>query len=102
MPVFTSSGWLMVCWYLTLAHVGQPFSRLLQVTQARVNRAIGVAGQLPAVLVTQARPGQTLVLRTGGGVAQTDAVLWDASTNTNIFNQQPGLNLTTTNILGSI
>lgn len=97
----------MGCWYLTVAHVGQLFSSLLQVTQTQVNRPVGVAGHLAAVLVTWARSGQTLVLRTVVGVAQADAVLWDASTNTNIFMgvqlyQQPGLNLTTTTILGTI
>lgn len=74
-----------VCWYLAVAHVGQPLSSLLQVTQTGVNHAIGVAGQLATVLVTGARSSQTLVLRTVRGVAQTDTVLWDAPTNTNVF-----------------
>lgn len=72
-----------MCCYLTGAHVGQPFPSLLQVTQTGVNHAIRVAGQLAAVLVAGARSSQTLVLRTVGGVAQTDVVLWDAPTNAN-------------------
>lgn len=62
-----------------MAHVGQGLPRLLQVAQAQVHQAVGVAHWLHAVLVAGRRAAHALVLRAVRRVAQTDAVLGDAS-----------------------
>lgn len=81
----TPSSEQRVCCYLTVACVGQPFTRLMQVTQTRMDHAVRVAGQLGAVPVTRSGSTHTLVLRTDRGVAQTDTVPGDTPTNTNTF-----------------
>lgn len=80
-----TTGWtcVCVCYYLTVACVGQPFPGLLQVAQVWVNHSVSVAGQLGTVPVTHSGSSHTLVLR--AGVAQTDAVPGDTSANTNVF-----------------
>lgn len=65
--------------HLAVAHVGQGLPSLLQVAQAQVHQAIGVAHRLHVALVAGRRAAKALVLRAVRQVAQANAVLGDAS-----------------------